>query len=83
MDPLPEDEDDEDVLPELTNLGRVVIPSCIDWDPSEGRNLLSAEKREEESEKLCRHHARFLTHPRPVMLEQLSRQLSRNELAKR
>lgn len=52
-DPLPEDEDDEDVLPEPTDLGRRGTPSCDACDASLGRNLLSAERGEEETQELC------------------------------
>lgn len=45
-DPLPEDEDDEDMLAEPTDFGRLGRPSCDACDPSKGWNLLSAEEGE-------------------------------------
>lgn len=55
-DPLPEDEEDEDVLPEPTDFGRLGRPSCDACDTSLGRNLVSAERGqrvEEETGKFC------------------------------
>lgn len=49
-DPLPEDEEDEDVLPEPTDFGRLGRPCCDACDSSQGRNLLSAEREEKKKQ---------------------------------
>lgn len=77
-DPLPENEEDEDMLPEVTDFGRLGRPSCDACDPSEGRNLLSAEKGEEERNELCKTMI-IKKCPIPVLLTLFSRHLSSNE----